>query len=421
MERSKNIPQGYKDTPLGVIPQEWEVKRLEDISTIKGGYAFDSSKFKDCGQYQIVKMSNLYEGLLDLERSKSFIDEISAAEFEYLLKPNDILITLTGTIGKRDYGYTFQILNQKNLLLNQRVAKIQAKQINDSFLYFYTKTLPFLNGFFLCSRGGTGNQSNVSTIDVGKLTIIYPPLQEQQKIAEILTCWDTAIEKHTQLIEKLEARKRGLMQQLLTGKKRLKGFEEKWKKYQYCDILKSIQRNMSWNDGELYELISVKRRSGGLFLRESLYGHQIKTKKLRPTFEGDFLISKMQIVHGASGLTTKEFHNKKISDSYIAVIPRDKNILNIDYLNLASQMPYFYHQTYISSYGVHIEKMTFDFETFMSLSITLPSLTEQTAIANILSSADEEIRKEKQKLAALKEQKKGLMQVLLTGKKRVKI
>jgi type I restriction enzyme S subunit len=339
--QNHTISQGYKDSPLGVIPQEWEVKRLEEVSVIKGGYAFDSSRFKDCGKYQVVKMSNLYEGLLDLERSKSFIDEINAAEFEYILKPNDILITLTGTIGKRDYGYTFQISRKKNLLLNQRVAKIQAKNIDDSFLYFYTKTLPFLNGFFLCSRGGTGNQSNVSTIDVGKLRIVYPPLPEQQKIAEILSVWDRAIEVQMQLITSLQTRKHALMQQLLTGKKRLKGFSGEWCKYPYEKLLKTIKRPIVWDDNELYNLISVRRRSGGIFFRDELYGHQIKVKDLRSVEEGDFLFSKMQIVHGASALVTKDYVGAKVSGSYISVVVKDGKLLNIDFLNYFSQQKYF--------------------------------------------------------------------------------
>lgn len=85
------------------------------------------------------------------------------------------------------------------------------------------------------------------------------------------------------------------MQQLLTGKKRLPGFNKKWKKICYSDILKEIHRSLIWNDNDLYELVSVRRHSGGVFHRESLYGHEIKTKTLRPALEGDFLISKCRL------------------------------------------------------------------------------------------------------------------------------
>ena len=168
-------------------------------------------------------------------------------------------------------------------------------------------------------------------------------------------------------------------------------------------------------------MLSVRRRSGGLFERESLYGRDIKTKNLRPVCEGDFLISKMQIVHGASGLTTREFHDMKISGSYIALIVRKESELDINYFNWYSKMPKFYHQTYISSFGVHIEKMTFDLDSFMALGMKLPPLPEQQAIAEILTAADREIELAQKKLEVLREQKRGLMQQLLTGKKRLKV
>ncbi|MFN8348334.1 MAG: hypothetical protein U0X91_25255 [Spirosomataceae bacterium] len=128
----------------------------------------------------------------------------------------------------------------------------------------------------------------------------------------------------------------------------------------------------------------------------------------------------MQIVHGASGLTTNEFDGMMISGSYIAVVPRNENTLSIDYFNWYSQLPYFYHQTFVSSYGVHIEKMTFDFDAFLGLSIKIPSsLAEQRAIAQVLDASLKEIQQQEAKLEALREQKRGLMQCLLTGRVRV--
>jgi type I restriction enzyme S subunit len=93
----------------------------------------------------------------------------------------------------------------------------------------------------------------------------------------------------------------------------------------------------------------------------------------------------------------------------------------MEFFQWYSQTPYFYHQTYISSYGVHIEKMTFDFDTFLQLEMKLPSIEEQTAIAQVLQAADKEISLLKAKAEKLREQKKGLMQQLLTGKVRLKI
>lgn len=260
----------------------------------------------------------------------------------------------------------------------------------------------------------------VSKTNLSKVKIPLPPLPEQKAIAHILGLMDSAINSNNKLISQKELRKKWLMQNLLTGKKRLKGFSGEWAEFNYAKLLKIVKRPIVWNDEKLYKLISVRRRSGGIFFRDALYGHQIKVKDLRNVHEGDFLFSKMQILHGASAMVTKEFVGAKISGSYIAVVPHDKKLLNMEFFQWYSQLPYFYHQTYISSYGVHIEKMTFDFESFLSLGIKLPSKDEQTAIANVLQTVDKEIELLKAKSEKLKEQKKGLMQILLTGKKRLK-
>jgi type I restriction enzyme S subunit len=189
--------------------------------------------------------------------------------------------------------------------------------------------------------------------------------------------------------------------------------------YTFEKLLKVVKRPVKWDDNELYKLISVRRRSGGIFFREALYGHQIKVKDLRDAEIGDFLFSKMQIVHGASALVTKEFEGAKISGSYIATVAKDSKLLNMEFFNWYSQLPYFYHQALVSSYGVHIEKMTFDFDTFLQQELKVPSIEEQTAIAQVLQTADKEISLLKTKLEQQKLQKKGLMQVLLTGKVRV--
>ena len=118
------VKTGYKKTVAGVIPEEWEARRIGSFATVEGGFAFSSEKFLRDGKYQVVKMSNLYGGALDLERSASFLSELDTQEGHFLLRQDDILITLTGTIGKRDYGYSHKISHEQNLLLNQRVARI---------------------------------------------------------------------------------------------------------------------------------------------------------------------------------------------------------------------------------------------------------------------------------------------------------
>lgn len=146
------------------------------------------------------------------------------------------------------------------------------------------------------------------------------------------------------------------------------------------------------------------------------------TQNLRTAKAGEFLISKMQIVHGASGLVRPQHDGMKISGSYIAVVAHDPTLLDVEFLDWFSQQRTFYHLCYTSSYGVHIEKMTFDYADFLKRKILIPpTVEEQRAITSVLNAADDEIRMAKAEVEALGRQKRGLMQQLLTGKTRVKV
>lgn len=408
------IPQGYKHTELGVIPQEWEILPLSALGEIYSGGTPDTTnpKFWNgeilwCTPSDITSLSSNY-----ISDTEGKITEEGLKKSSAIILPAGSLIVCTrATIGNI-------AIATKPLSTNQGFKNIVP--YNDiSVEWLFYNLLSAKNRLVKLGCGSTFLE--VSKKDFERFRVAVPPVEEQRKIAEILGVWDKAIELQARLIDKLELRKRALMQRLLSGRHRLPGFSTPWQKYTYAQILKEVKRSLKWDDNEKYHLISVKRRSGGLFQRESLYGYEIKTKNLRPAYAGDFLISKMQIVHGASGLTTSEFHDMKISGSYIALVAKDPQRLNIEYFNLWSQMPKFYHHTYISSFGVHIEKMTFDIDSFMSLVVSLPSKAEQDKIVKIMTITNKEIELAKSKLAAYRTQKRGLMQQLLTGKKRIKI
>ncbi len=405
-----NIPQGYKATALGIIPQEWEVKTLGNIAEINPSKGKITSKV-----VTFLAMSDISEQGGVINENILPIDSIKPGLTPF--RKGDVIIAKITPCFENGKGALLDKITKDDGFGSTEFHVIRCQQDN-KFVYYHTQSYAFRKRLESQMTGSAG-QKRVPADSVAAYKIAVPPLAEQRKIAEVLGVWDEAIEKQARLIEKLALRKRALMQRLLSAKLRLPGFSEPWKKVNYSDILKEVRRTLTWDENELYDLISVRRRSGGVFHRESLYGHEIKTKTLRPALEGDFLISKMQIVHGASGVVPKQLSGMKISGSYIALIAKDPKELNINYFNLWSQMPLFYHQTFVSSYGVHIEKMTFDLDAFMSLSMNLPPIEEQNRIVEVISTATNEIELAKEKLERLRRQKRGLMQQLLTGKKRV--
>lgn len=408
---NQHIPSGYKSSPLGIIPEDWEVKRLGEIARIGSG----GTPSKANQEYWGGNIPWITTALLN----NPYIDAVDEFITEQGLKNSSAQLLNSGVLLMAMYGQ-----GQTRGKVSKLLIKASTNQAC-AFIDIHTGNTDFVHQHLIAdydsirNKSNDGNQKNLSLGIINDIQITFPPIPEQQRIVSLLSLWDTAIAKQTALIEKLTLRKRGLMQQLLTGKKRLKGFGGEWEKCTYSNILSEVKRTLIWDEDELYKLISVRRRSEGLFFRESLYGREIATKNLRPAKTGDFLISKMQIVHGASGLVTEEFDDAKISGSYISLVSKNSDVLDIKYFNLWSQTPIFYHQTFVSSFGVHIEKMTFDFDTFMSFSMPLPPIKEQHAIVSLMDSINKEIELANKKLARLQEEKKGLMQVLLTGKKRI--
>jgi len=304
--------------------------------------------------------------------------------------------------------------------INQACAAIQVRPGYDSNYVFHQ--LEFRYEHIRC-LSHTGNQENLNAQIIRSIAIPSIALPEQKKIAEILGACDEAIEAQERLIAQKQQRKKGLMQQLLTGKKRFPQFAgTPWRCVKIGSLLKEVKRYVDWDDEERYQLLSLRRRSGGPFARESLLGSEIKTKTLKTVHAGDFLIAKMQVTHGAFGMVADGFDGWKVSDSYICMVPRDPEVFDVRFFNYLSQDRYIWHLAYVSSYGVAIEKMTFVLKDFLKKEISIPPTKEEaSAIADCIDVANQEITLQQNKLEQIKQQKKGLMQLLLTGKVRVKL
>lgn len=257
--------------------------------------------------------------------------------------------------------------------------------------------------------------------DFERLMILLPPRKEQESISNVLLGWDRAIETLESLIAAKSDRKRSLLQQLLTGRKRLPGFRGKWGDVKLGKLLKHVFRPVEWSPDETYKLISIRRRSGGLFRREPVLGSEYKTRDLHVIHEGDFLISKRQVSHGALAMVRPEFHGCHVSKEYTILENRDPKRLHMPFFDWLSRTRRLWWLAHVVSSGVALEKLIFAPKDFLKFSIKLPpSLEEQEEIVRLLDTCDRELALHRQKLEALREQKRGLMQKLLTGEVRVK-
>lgn len=212
----------FKGSPVGRIPAEWEVIQLERKAKLIPGYAFNSSDFVSSGA-PLVRMGNLYQNKLSLSRAPKYLPlDFIEKHKKFVIKENDIVFSMTGTAGKEDYGFAVNIPEGTPLcLLNQRVAKVVAgEDLNVKFLLHLLHSRMFLDEIYAV---GTGTkQANLSSSHILNVELAFPPLKEQSEIACAL---DSVSERISVLKEKLiqlNNTKKALMQDLLTGKVRVK-------------------------------------------------------------------------------------------------------------------------------------------------------------------------------------------------------
>jgi type I restriction enzyme, S subunit len=405
---------GYKHTPLGWIPEGWRIHELrEHITSFSGG-----TPSRDVANYYAGNIPWIKSG--DLNKREIYgVDEFISEEglknsSAKMVEPDTLLIALYGaTAGVTAFSKIYAAINQAVLAINLPNGTYDKKFLDNWFQFNREKII-----YTYCQ----GGQPNLSAELIKSLLVKTPLLLEQQCISKVLSTWDEAITKIHQLIAQQQQRNKGLMQQLLTGTTRLKTFTGKWKQFSISELFELIDRYIKWNDSALYRLVSIRRRHGGVFFRGDLTGKEISVKCLKEVQTNDFLISKRQVAHGAWAVVSETFNGGKVSDEYDCLTIKDPNKLTSGFWKWYCQQPIMKHYAFLDSNGVHIEKLIFDFDQFKKRKVLLPtSLQEQTAIAEVLEDGEAEIELLKRKLDKLKEQKKGLMQKLLTGEVRVEV
>ena len=207
---------------IGEIPEGWEVKRLKYFVDIQGGFAFNSTDFKDEG-VQIIKIANTYMNELCLDRQPTFVDySFLVSHSQWVISKGDILISLTGTLGKKDYGFAILIDNDEKFLLNQRVAKISVKEnVEAEYILHILQSEMYLNQLYMLPAGT--KQANLSNNNILNIKVAYPnDTNERQQILRYITSMkfkiSTVISLKEKEIEKLKEYKSVLINEAVSGK-----------------------------------------------------------------------------------------------------------------------------------------------------------------------------------------------------------
>jgi type I restriction enzyme S subunit len=403
----EKIKAGYKSSPLGLIPIDWDIKHLEDVTDIDK----DSLNGNTPSDYEFdyISLSDVDSDDLKIDTTKQVFNS-APSRARRIVKKGDVLMS---TVRPNLQGFSYVKDDVKNLIASTGFAVISAKKCNNEFLYHYLFSNAISKQFYQLLVGS--NYPAINSSDVRKLKMVYPTLSEQIAIANLLSTWDNVMQNTTQLIVQKEQRKKWLMQQLLTGKKRIKGFEkDKWKSVKLGEVFS--ERNETGNLN--LPLLSVG--ASGIYPQSNSIKKDTSNEdksKYRKICVGDIGYNTMRMWQGRSALSSLE---GIISPAYTVVTPKQN--ADAKYFSFLFKTPHLINAFYRNSQGLVDDTLNCKYKDFEIVKVIIPpTKKEQEEIAKVLTLADEEIKLLENKRDQLKEQKKGLMQVLLTGKKRLKI
>ncbi len=399
MAETKNTKAFYNTE----IPSDWEVKHFEDVADIDRD-SLNGSTPKDY-KFDYISLSDVDSDDFKIETTRQVFAS-APSRARRIVKKGDILMS---TVRPNLQGFSLIRNEVKDLIASTGFAVITAKKCSNEYLFQYLFSSGIERQFYQLLVGS--NYPAINSSDVKKLKIPLPTPPEQKAIAQVLSTADAAIHTTEKLIAQKELRKKWLMQQLLTGKKRLKGFGGEWKKLGAGEIFKSITKK-GFADEEL--LSATQDR--GMIPRTMLEGRVTMpttgTEGFKLVEIGDFVIS----LRSFQGGLEYSYYRGLVSPAYTVLKP--KKPINEEFYKQYFKSYEFIGRLATAVIGIRDGKQI-SYDDFCIVKIPYPSIEEQTAIAQVLQAAGKEISLLKTKAEKLRELKKGLMQVLLTGKKRM--
>lgn len=406
--------KGYKHTELGWIPEEWDLTNLENITLKIGDGLHGTPKYVRSSDYFFVNGNNLVNNEICITESTKCVSKDEYQKHGKNLPLNSLLYSINGTIGNIAY------YKGENILLGKSAAYIVCKPEDIDFL-FYTLQSERIIDFFNNELTGS-TIKNLSLKSLRNTPIAMPFIVERRRISDILKKWDHAISTLTQLISAKQQLKKGLMQQLLTGKKRLPGFEGEWVSKVPLGEIGQIIRGASprpqgdprFYGGNIPRLMVEDVTRDGKYVTPRIdYLTELGSTKSRFCKAGTLTI----VCSGTVGVPSFLAVDSCIHDGFLAITDLRDDI-NSDFLYYKLLLLKDTLERSATHGGIFTNLTTQILKNFV---ISLPILEEQIRIAEILSIADMEELNLKKFLSGIVYSKRALMQQLLTGKKRVKV
>jgi type I restriction enzyme S subunit len=403
------IETKFKQTEIGLIPEDWNTKTIGEISYFYNGTAHESIVDEN-GRWILVNSKFI-------STESEVVKHVSKCLHPCYI--NDILMVMSDVPNGKAIAKCFIVNEDNKYSLNQRICRFSIFNGNPRFIYYALNRNPY----YLSFDDGV-KQTNLSKKEVINCPLSFPPLEEQSRIASALTSVDNLLSSLDKLIAKKRDIKQGAMQQLLTGKTRINGFTEPWGKYYVKDLGIFMKgHGISKAQAQSGDIPAV--RYGELYTVHNNYIKTFQSCISQEVANEAVILQKGDILFACSGETKEEIGKcAAYIDDFKAYAGGDIIILRTDnakysalFLGFILNAPSVARQKAGKGQGdaiVHISK-----DALASITIHLPSLREQQAIAIALKSIDNDIAALEAKRKKYEAVKQGMMQQLLTGKIRL--
>ena len=380
-----------------MVPDGWKRQPLLKVAEVRSGVAKGKKDLKDPVEVPYLRVANVQDGHLDLSEIKTIQIERSKLG-RYALKYGDVLMTEGGDFDKLGRGDIWH--EQISPCVHQNhvfAVRPDQTKIISYFLSALTGSNYGKTYFLSCAKRST-NLASINSTQLKEFPVLFPPLPEQIKIAQILSTWDKAITTTEQLLSNSQRQKKALMQQLLTGKKRFPGFEGEWGEQILSDLVK----------------ISYGKSPKDIFDKNGKYP-VVGTGGVTG-WSNNVMCDQASVIIGRKGTIDRpryiEMPFWAIDTTFFCTPKKNCDIKWFSYLISSVDL-----RRYNEASGVP----SLSRGSIGSIKALVPPIAEQQKIATALSAVDLEIETSQQELEHLKQEKKALMQQLLTGKRRVKI
>ena len=406
----KNISQKAKNKER--YPEDWKVLKISDVADVKGGKRLPkgySLQEKPNG-YPYITVSDMYIGGISTENIKYVPEEVVDKIKNYRISTDDLFISVAGTLGI--VGKVPESLNNANLTEN--ADKLTNIKIDKEYLY--QVLISDIIQKEIEKEKTTNAQPKLALTRIKNFRIPVPSNRNEiKKIALILSTWDKAIELKEKLIEQKKELKKGLMQKLLTGEVRLPGFDGEWEQVRLGTVIEECMEKTTVNNQ--YPVLTSSRK--GIFLQEEYFSKQVASENnigYKVVRKGDFTYRTMSDDGNFVFNQLEEYEVGIVSPAYAVF-----KATNINPLFLKSILNSYDFKKNILRNVQGGTRLSYKYSDLKNTVVKVPPKEEQSAIAEVIFNIENNLNLLEQELEALKQQKKGLMQLLLTGKVRVQM